>query len=95
MERANHSGGVRKVHGKTSWAVKKQIWGRERRREKPSNPRTTTGSQEMEDTASTTPPRPPRGLDGHPTRGAFGLARTQRKVAGGHLQSRILKSLYT
>lgn len=65
---------------------------RERRREKPSSPRTTMGSQEMEDTAST---KTPRGLEGHPTRGASGLARTQRKAAGGHLQSRILKSLYT
>lgn len=31
---------------------------RERRREKPSNPRITMGRQEMEDTASTKTPRP-------------------------------------
>lgn len=46
----------------------------------------------MEDTAST---KTPRGLDGHPTRGASGLVRTQRKAAGGRLQSQILKCLYT
>lgn len=73
--------------------MKKQIWGSKgKRREKPSNPRTTVGSQGMEDTAST---KTPRGLDGHPARGASGLARTQRKAAGGCLQSQILKSLYT
>lgn len=35
------------------------------------------GSHGMEDTART---KPHRGLDGHPTRGAFGLARMQRKA---------------
>lgn len=73
--------------------MKKQIWGSKgKRREKPSNPRTTMGNQGMEDTEST---KTPRGLDGHPTRGASGLVRTQRKAAGGRLQSQILKCLYT
>lgn len=35
------------------------------------------GSHGMEDTART---KTHRGLDGHPTRGAFGLARMQRKA---------------
>lgn len=94
MERANH-GGVRKVHGKTWAGLWRNRFGEgkgKKRREKPSNPRTTMGNQGMEDTAST---KTPRGLDGHPTRGASGLARTQRKAAGGRLQSQILKSLYT